>query len=561
MKYAEALYHSNFDTNAVVNSITIKTPSFHKTLSGNETIAWNAVNSGGTVEIWYSSDGGNNWQTITKNAPNNGSYNWDTQLFSDGSFAKLLLCIKNPSGFIYGISESEYFTVNNPGNGAPFVKILNSDLHPGILVTDKEYNFNLLLGDPENDPLLIKVSYSINSDTLFHISQNINVASDTSIQIIPVSLNIIPNSEKLRIKLEVTDGVSSYIDITQEFSKQTPRQILHSQNLDWIRHYAEVPVEIRVIDSTQFKGKEYIITFSDIIPNALKTFSVFNKTTNQYTVLNEPLYPKTESLAFDGMVLYTEDILTDLDVVRSHWSNIIPLNLQYNINQFVSQNLSAYRYPFDYKLVFSFTFNDSSNYLNQIFGSGAPPINPHINFKVYRSVSGMWERTQFAFSEPSTKKDTLSNGDIVVLSNPDGNEFSWRVIFSGESTSNIPWGGDTLYLYTKKGLSVFDTLYIHGLTVDVNDKLEIPAEYSLSQNYPNPFNPNTKISYSIASMGRVTLKIYNILGREISTLVNEEKPAGKYEVNFNASSLASGVYFYQLKASDYIQTKKMLLLK
>jgi hypothetical protein len=389
MKYAEALYHSNFDTNAVVNSITIKTPSFHKTLSGNETIAWNAVNSGGTVEIWYSSDGGNNWQTITKNAPNNGSYNWDTHLFSDGAFAKLLLCIKNPGGFIYGISESEYFTVNNPGNGAPFVKILNSDLHPGILVTDKEYNFNLLLGDPENDPLLIKVSYSINSDTLFHISQNINVASDTSIQIIPVSLNIIPNSEKLRIKLEVTDGVSSYIDITQEFSKQTPRQILHSQNLDWIRHYAEVPVEIRVIDSTQFKGKEYIITFSDIIPNALKTFSVFNKTTNQYTVLNEPLYPKTESLAFDGMVLYTEDILTDLDVVRSHWSNIIPLNLQYNINQFVSQNLSAYRYPFDYKLVFSFTFNDSSNYLNQIFGSGAPPINPHINFKVYRSVSGM----------------------------------------------------------------------------------------------------------------------------------------------------------------------------
>ncbi len=188
----------------------------------------------------------------------------------------------------------------------------------------------MLIGDPENDALLLKVLYSINLDTIFQISQNINIVSDTSFQIIPINLVNIPNSDRLRIKFEVTDGNNSYSDITLEFGKQTPRQILPPQNFEWIRHYAEVPVEIRVIDSTQFTGEEYIITFSDTIPNTPKTFSVFNKTTNQFTVLNEPFYPNNESLIFDGMTLYTEDIITDLDeqeaagVTHTHKIFVLP---------------------------------------------------------------------------------------------------------------------------------------------------------------------------------------------------------------------------------------------
>ena len=135
------------------------------------------------------------------------------------------------------------------------------------------------------------------------------------------------------------------------------------------------------------------------------------------------------------------------------------------------------------------------------------------------------------------------------------------MLFNGEQNSNVPWGGDTLYIYTLKGLSVFDTIRVHGLTVDVENTPNVPSNFSLSQNYPNPFNPSTRISYSIAGLSKVSLKVYDILGREIITLVNEEKPAGKYEVNLNASSLASGVYFYQLKAGDFVQSKKMILVK
>ena len=97
---------------------------------------------------------------------------------------------------------------------------------------------------------------------------------------------------------------------------------------------------------------------------------------------------------------------------------------------------------------------------------------------------------------------------------------------------------------------------------------ELPVVYNLAQNYPNPFNPSTKIRYSIPSVtlsgvegSRVQLKVFDVLGNEIATLVNEEKPAGSYEVNFNSSQLSSGIYFYKLEAGNFVEAKKMILLK
>jgi hypothetical protein len=89
----------------------------------------------------------------------------------------------------------------------------------------------------------------------------------------------------------------------------------------------------------------------------------------------------------------------------------------------------------------------------------------------------------------------------------------------------------------------------------------IPANYSLNQNYPNPFNPSTKISYQLPKSGYVTLKVFNALGKEVASLVNEEKTAGKYAVDFNAQGLSSGIYFYSIHSGSYFATKKMILLK
>ena len=89
----------------------------------------------------------------------------------------------------------------------------------------------------------------------------------------------------------------------------------------------------------------------------------------------------------------------------------------------------------------------------------------------------------------------------------------------------------------------------------------MPKEFALMQNYPNPFNPSTKISWQSPVSGWQTIKIYNVLGKEIAALVDEYREAGNYDVEFNASNLSSGVYYYQLKSGSFIQTRKMTLVK
>jgi len=90
---------------------------------------------------------------------------------------------------------------------------------------------------------------------------------------------------------------------------------------------------------------------------------------------------------------------------------------------------------------------------------------------------------------------------------------------------------------------------------------EIPLKFSLAQNYPNPFNPTTVIDCQLPTEGMVTLKIYDILGREVAVLLNGRQHAGQYSVRFNAADLASGVYFYRLQAGSFVQSRKPMLIK
>jgi hypothetical protein len=126
---------------------------------------------------------------------------------------------------------------------------------------------------------------------------------------------------------------------------------------------------------------------------------------------------------------------------------------------------------------------------------------------------------------------------------------------------------DSTYTYAVLALNIYgysDTSNTASITIDpVTNFTEnnTISTFSLSQNYPNPFNPTTKISWQSPVGSWQTLKIFDELGNEVATLVNEEKPAGEYEVEFDGTSLPSGIYFYQLRADSFVETKKMLLLK
>ncbi len=181
---------------------------------------------------------------------------------------------------------------------------------------------------------------------------------------------------------------------------------------------------------------------------------------------------------------------------------------------------------------------------------------------IWNSSDPLVTKYKFIISEDSlfsTITDTTIADTTVTLFNLNVNKkYFWKV----SAYNEVGWG-------IESGFASFIT----GLT-DVETEQIIPDRFTLQQNYPNPFNPSTSIQYAITSLPTgqagthfVTLKIYDVLGKEIATLVNEEKPAGNYEIEFPSvvthrdASLPSGIYFYQLKAGDYVETKKMILLK
>jgi hypothetical protein len=127
----------------------------------------------------------------------------------------------------------------------------------------------------------------------------------------------------------------------------------------------------------------------------------------------------------------------------------------------------------------------------------------------------------------------------------DGREYFWRV-----QASNVTGSG-----------SWSDVSSFYASATDVKDKSGIPKEFSLSQNYPNPFNPSTKIEFALPQRALTKITIYDVLGREFNMIVNEELRAGYYEMNIDASKFPSGVYFYRIQSGNFVQTKKMILLK
>ena len=112
------------------------------------------------------------------------------------------------------------------------------------------------------------------------------------------------------------------------------------------------------------------------------------------------------------------------------------------------------------------------------------------------------------------------------------------------------WSDDCMWYYQTFNFTV----------VGVDDETVVNS-FNLEQNYPNPFNPTTSINYTIAERSAVSIKVYDVLGNEVATLVNSTQEAGAYDVNFDASQLSSGLYIYTLNAGDFTSSKKMMLLK
>jgi hypothetical protein len=226
------------------------------------------------------------------------------------------------------------------------------------------------------------------------------------------------------------------------------------------------------------------------------------------------------------------------------------------------------QYPNNYNA--TFTYNGTID-LSNVLGAA-------INFQTQWDIEIDWDYGQFQISTNSgvtwipmtglyTNPGTGSfqpNGEPLY----DGSQLSW-VEESIDISDFVDEQITLRFLLKSDGYITEDGWYVNdikvilyqGVTVNADNITTVADEYSLGQNYPNPFNPETKINFQIPETGMVSLIVFDVLGNEIANLVNEEKSAGKYEIDFDASGISSGIYFYTLRTNNYISTKKMILVK
>lgn len=334
------------------------------------------------------------------------------------------------------------------------------------------------------------------------------------------------------------------------------------------------------IDNYLYAGGFFAVV-GDAVNYALPANSVarFNLSTNRWEALGDGLeevngFPgRVNTLAYDGKVLYAGG--------RFNLADNQPAQ---NIAVWNQQSWSTLGKPGDEGV--EGTVNVIKVIRDEIFVGGA--ITKRINGEPFHALM-KWNGAEWqAFggtisrqNEPGYVVDLISYNDNVII----GGSFDqaghaavsnlalwegaeWHDLGAGTNglVTSLSLSGNKLMLgggFTIAGgrASVAMAQYDLTTTSVEGSPLATPADYALFQNYPNPFNPTTVISYQIPRPGLVTLKVYDLLGREKKTLVHKHQPAGKHEVPFDATELASGIYVYRVQVNDFISSNKMLLLR
>jgi hypothetical protein len=194
----------------------------------------------------------------------------------------------------------------------------------------------------------------------------------------------------------------------------------------------------------------------------------------------------------------------------------------------------------------------------------ARPITPSSELNNMNSQFTFWTNRWIGLGDSAADKPIMPLGQGEYFGY--GNDVKQGDIknFCNLSQSTYKYPGVSLWEYGQITHSyVWDEYAAAWQITSVSDQSNIPGKYNLSQNYPNPFNPTTTINYVVPKRSLVIIKVYNILGKEVAALVNEEMPAGHYSIKLSADKykLSSGVYFYRMQAGDFIETKKFVLMK
>ncbi len=549
-------------------TVEISSPASGNTVSGNVNINWqlNGTSEQTEAVIFNSTDNGDTWNFLDKVTDGSQTYQWNTINTPNGILNKIMVYVFNSNGTKFAATER--FTINNStDNSNPQLYISNPIA--GTQLSDN-YTIDWIAGDAENDQ-----SYSVNfyyrtqSNSIWQILSQNNTGN-----IYNWNTNDFPNSDTYELLGEIVwDGGSDSI-VVSPFSIANEHPV-PSDSLTSLSYFGigTGTFEIHIVNEGEITGDNYVIYFSALTGQNDNNlfYSVFDKTNGNVPVDNVQITnANIEGPYFDGIRLLVRNDTISVDQNKSSWNNSDIYNYTFETYHFTGGEIGSPNAA-DYKIIFGDVGIDTSTSIN-ISGSNFP-AKP-VNFKVINTTEQ--KQIDFGFIEMDNTggegKFTTSGiykDRIIFLESFGTLDFvkTYWVYMDDTQGSRNPSAGDTLSIFQFKPFFLSDsiTFSTDGIT-DVKENQITPVKFILGQNYPNPFNPTTIISYSLPTTSFVTINIYDILGRKLKTLVEENISAGTHQIIFDGSNLSSGVYFYQLEAKTQLGknrliTKKMVLLR
>ncbi len=536
-------------------------------ISGKVNITWDYSGSDVNAKtiIEYSSDFGKNWNILTSDVDASANtFVWNTENYRDGVNYLLRLIAYNPSDkrqYYYSVGHRR-FTINNSVNAQPELQ-LYSQLKD-TTITQKFINLSWLMEDADNSNLTTQIGYSFDKKGPY--TSIYDSTTLTGNNFYNWNISQMPNSSSYYIKVTVDDGNTDTTLITGPFAINYWQTNDAANNMLHVHGYATPKFNVQITDSSKITTDTYEITFNDDNSSA-KTFSIKDVVNNKDFITNYPLTDSTSTPEFDGIKLTILDSPNNIDTNKTTFNDpVLNHTVSFMYPPEIGQRIAL---PSDWEIIWNnldTTYDGNWLYpgdtvINHI---GKPTITP---FRIYDITNNQFVHATYLIFERyiSTRNQIWNWNEAIVLrpTNATDATTTYELKFDF-SQGPLPGEGDTLYIITHKTITSNDVFRFaignNKVVVSANDK-NIPTKYQLSQNYPNPFNPTTTINYQLEKTGFVSLKVYNVLGQEVTSLINEVKSPGKYNVVFNASNLASGVYIYRLTINNFVAVKKMELIK
>ncbi len=561
------------------NNYKINLKSVPNIVNGEIEVTWNYMgnNSDAKVFLEYSNNKGDDWFPLAYSLDNNGSFVWNTEDVNDGMNYILRIVAyneDNPKEYYYDISTRK-FTVDNPDENAK-PELTKKITFENTTVTSTPLKINWISEDADNAQLNVKLAYSFSKEG--HFTEIISTAYTNGENSYDWDIKNIPNAKECYLKITISDGVSDSTLISEPFTINIFESQLSQSHVKSYRGNATPKIIIQTVDNTLLTKDEYGILFH--VNDDEKTFDIKNVSRDEILISNQPVNEFVSTPEFDGMKVTIKDMGNDINNEKTKFVSNNSGTLDFKIEFPPVLGADKIKVDDDYLIAFNNfdTLSDGSwkyaDTMETLLGRVLAPFSIW-NIKDITLTSPEKEKATFILYEPYQAKQKNGRWDIgeVIILQPQGTTdptTSYQISFN--ITNTTPGSGDSLFIITYNQIEDNDEFRfsLDSTVVDVKD-INVNNNFELKQNYPNPFNPATTIEYSIPqtivvvgsthALTIVKLKVYDILGREVATLVNKKQKPGTYKIIFDASKLSSGIYFYRLSVGNFVKTNKMILIK